>query len=199
MTIAPRTRTLGALALAVTAAFSVLAAPSALAADDPTGKQLLEACNNDSNATCKFHPSGPLDYSVGQMAKVSHQENCTSSPSTLVYEHSGTVGTKNIYGFNFSFGTNVSNGLTAAIATSYQKEWYKESKVTSQLRQDVGPKTAVDIYAGPQITRVHGRWELLFKEPKWGHYYWYLDDTIEGRTSGQQWSFYTQNVRTTKC
>lgn len=198
-----RTTMLGALALAIvataTTALPVLADGPVRATEEPTKMQLLDMCNRMSGAQCKFNPEGPLEYTTGQSTRVGQQDNCTGSNSTLVFEHSGTVGTKTSVGYTIGARSTLANVLELSISGSYGREWSTEEKVTSQLRQEVGPRTGVEAYAAPQLTRVSGRWTMNFPEPVGGHRYWWFDDTINGRTKGQAWAFTTKQVPTKNC
>lgn len=198
-TISRKFTVLAAFALAVSAALiAVPGTASATHQGSPTVQELLRQCNDKKTDYCAFKPNGALQIFDGERMLAGSSTNCTKFNQTRVIRYEASTGTKNSWGVEMSVGTNLFNIFDVSIKGSYQREWSSQDTTADEIRQDVGPRSRVDIYVSKQKSRVSGTWEMHFGRPYYGHYYWYVNGQVEGQTKGQPWHMYAQPVKA-KC
>ncbi|SMD22023.1 hypothetical protein [Lentzea albidocapillata] len=180
-----RTRVLTALALALAATFAAVPAANATHQGSPTTQQLVEHCVWANS--CKFKPSGGMQIFNGPRQFAGSSTNCTDFNQTRVIRYEATTGTKNTFGVEISGGVKLGQIYEASIKASFQREWSWSETQADEIRQEVGPRSRVDIYVSKQQARVAGTWEMQFEDRWYGHYYWYVDGQVEGQTRGQPW------------
>ncbi|WP_020660217.1 hypothetical protein [Amycolatopsis benzoatilytica] len=181
-------RILGALALSVAVAGGVLATPAnAAQAADPTPQQVLRSCG--SAKWCKFHPKGSLIPFLGPAQYIGYHENCSSSEATKVFRKNVSSTTTDRYNIEIGVEAGLEGVLKASVRASFGQEWSTTDETTHEVRQNIGPKKRVDLWAVKHKTRVTGDWEM-WHEKQWnGHNQWYVwDDVVEGQLSGAEWS-----------
>ncbi|MFE0022758.1 hypothetical protein [Amycolatopsis sp. NPDC059021] len=185
------TRKAGILAASLAAVAATAAAPGIAAAstqDEPTVRQLLDQCNQGRTDVCDFHPSGSPQVYRGQYQLAGGATNCSGSNSTRVIRWESSQSTTNSIGVEISANVKIGKSFELGFKASYGHEWTWSSTKADEIRQDVGPRQAVNIYAAPMRTKVRGTYELHFGSPYYGHYYWYVNNVeIDGPDSNPAW------------
>lgn len=186
------------LVAVVTVAVAAVSAPAAAYAEDqPTVTELLNMC--DSVDYCEFHPSGPPVDFRGEYQLAGGAVNCTPSNQTRVIRWESTSSTTNTVGVEISASTKLGKAFEAGVKVSYSYAWTWSSTKADELRQDVGPYSAINVYAGPMKTKVRGTYELHFPYKYRGHYYWYVDNVeVEGPANNTAWDTRTE-ARPASC
>ncbi|KKM47002.1 hypothetical protein VT73_00875 [Rathayibacter toxicus] len=169
-----------------------LSAPFVSAENTPTTKNLLEMCSSGSTDYCTFHPEGDPVVFEEDIAFIGSVENCTGSTSTRVVHYDATSRTSDTWGTDIS--GKLGEIVSASIMYSYRHEFSTTDTKSDEIRQDVKPHSAVNLYISKEKTRIRGRWEMHFGYRYYGHYYWYIHDTIEGQLKGQAWNMRSVNT-----
>ncbi|AZZ55953.1 hypothetical protein C5E08_08715 [Rathayibacter iranicus] len=181
--------------LAVTLAIPVMVtgATSASADDRPTVTQLLELCNKGTPDSCVFHPRRVEIFdSPPQLAGSS--TNCSPYNATRVIRYDALSGTTNTWGVEVNARTKLGEAFEVGVSATVQHQWLWTDTRGDEIRQDIGPRGAVNIWAAKQSTRVAGTWEIHFGSRYFGHYIWYVDGSVTGQVVGQGWEFRTEQV-----
>ncbi|SDK30035.1 hypothetical protein SAMN04487820_106216 [Actinopolyspora mzabensis] len=187
---------LSAAALAMTG----LAAPaSATTEAEPTVRQLLEQCENGNTDLCEFHPSGAPETRRGSYELVGGATNCSEGTSTRIISWQSTRGTTTNVSVTISAGVTLGEVFEAGFETSYERQWSWSTTKSDEIRHELGPNQAVNIYAAPMRQQVTGTYELHFGDPYYGHYYWYVHDvTVDGPQENPAWQTRVES-KTANC
>jgi hypothetical protein len=189
----------------LTAAGLAMAAPSASAEDTPTGRELLDQCDNGTD-TCDFHPSGAPEEYTGAGHQVGETAfNCTPDLQRSTVNWSDTTGESNSFGVSLSAEVGFSEVFKVTIETSYQHTWESSHTEGQATNVDVRPGEKGWIERAPKMQKVHGTYEMHFGDPYYGHYIWYQDFDADGPLPGstgditQHTAAMTDQERTEHC
>ncbi|WBQ04708.1 hypothetical protein [Kribbella sp. CA-293567] len=156
------------------AATTLTAAP-AFAADGPTGRELLEKCDQGTD-TCTFHPYGPPEIFRGDVHQVGDSVyNCTADLQRSTVKWSETTGESNSFGVSVSAEYGFSEVFKVSIETSYQHTWETSSTVGQDDSVDVRPGERGWIERATEMSRVKGKYEMHFPDRYYDHYIWYQE------------------------
>jgi hypothetical protein len=156
------------------AATTMTAAP-AFAADGPTGRELLDKCDNGTDS-CVFHPYGPPETFQGDVHQVGDTVfNCTADLQRSTVKWSETTGESNTFGVSLSAEYGFSEVFKVSIEVSYQHTWETSNTFGQDDSVDVRPGEKGWIERGTQMNRVKGQYEMHFPDRYYDHYIWYQD------------------------
>lgn len=175
-----------------------LAAPGTASANhegNATTRELLLQCNQGRTDKCDFRPNGGISVYNGSRMLAGSSTNCTNFNQTRVIRYEASQGTSHSFGVELSAKTKIGQAYEYGISVSYNREWSWLDTTTDEIRQDVGPRARVIIYAAKQRSRVSGTYELHFRSRYKGHYYWYVNGSVDGQTKGQPWDIRSEQVR----
>ncbi|WP_043569397.1 hypothetical protein [Actinopolyspora erythraea] len=176
---------LSTAALAVT---GLVAPAGATTEAEPTVRQLLEQCENGNTDLCEFHPSGPPEDYRGSYDLVGGATNCSGGTSTRIIRWESTRSTSTNVSVTISANATLGEVFEVGFETSYERQWSWSTTKSDEIRHELGPNQAVNIYAAPMRQKVTGTYELHFGDPYYGHYYWYVNDvTVDGPSDNPAW------------
>ncbi|MFJ4964002.1 hypothetical protein EES43_27780 [Streptomyces sp. ADI96-02] len=193
-----RARWAAVLAAVITGG-SVIAMPSAQAADTrPSDAELLSKCDNGTKF-CVFHPAGDADIVPGEAHQVGDVAyNCTEDPQMSSRTWEDTTGESNTMGVSlrqeleskFPFGPV----FKLAFEESYKRTWASSHTETQTTLLNVPAGEVGWVTRAPRMQKVKGTYELIFKDRFHGKRYWYVPFEATGPTSEQP-SVKTQRSR----
>jgi hypothetical protein len=190
-------RVVAIAAAAVMGTGIALVAPGTASANhegQPTTRELMDLCNRGRTDSCDFKPSGISTFN-GHRQLAGSSTNCTNFNQVRVIRYEASQGTSHSFGVDFSAGSKIGKSFEWSVKTSYNREWTWNDTTVDEIRQDVGPRSRVLIYAAKVRSRVSGTYELRFGSRYKGHYYWYVNGQVEGQTRGQPWDMTAEQVR----
>ncbi|GAA1523500.1 hypothetical protein [Kribbella lupini] len=156
-------------------AATTLTASSAYAADGPTGRELLDKCNNGTDS-CVFHPHGAPETFRGDVHQVGDTVfNCTADLQRSTVKWSETTGESNSFGVSLSAEYGFSDVFKVSIETSYQHTWESSSTVGQDDSIDVKPGEKGWVERATEMNRVKGQYEMHFPDRYYDHYIWYQE------------------------
>jgi hypothetical protein len=168
-------RIAGVLGAAVLCTATTLTAVPASAADGPTGRELLDKCDNGTDV-CLFHPAGPPESFRGDVHQVGDTTfNCTATPQNTTIKWSETTGESNSFGVSLSAEYGFSEVFKVSIETSYNHTW-ETSNTKGQdemIAVPAGEKGWIE--RATEMHRVRGTYEMHFPDKFYDHYIWYQD------------------------
>ncbi|WP_020667292.1 hypothetical protein [Amycolatopsis nigrescens] len=169
-------RVLGAVGSAVLCASVLsLAAPSAQAADGPTGRELLDKCDQGTDS-CVFHPAGPPELFLGDVHQVGDTSyNCTGDLQRSTIKWSETTGESNSFGVSLTAEYGFSEVFKVSIQTSYEHTWETSSTFGQDENVDVRPGEKGWVERSTEMYRTKGQYEMHFPDRFYDHYIWYQD------------------------
>ncbi|MEV8378483.1 hypothetical protein AB0P21_37440 [Kribbella sp. NPDC056861] len=160
---------------ALLCAATTLTAAPAFAADGPTGRELLEKCDQGTD-TCTFHPYGPPEVFRGDVHQVGDAVyNCTADLQRSTVKWSETTGESNSFGVSVSAEYGFSEVFKVSIETSYQHTWETSSTVGQDDSVDVRPGEKGWVERATEMSRVKGQYEMHFPDKYYDHYIWYQE------------------------
>jgi hypothetical protein len=160
---------------ALLCAATTLTASSAYAADRPTGRELLDRCNNGTDS-CVFHPHGAPETFRGDVHQVGDTVfNCTADLQRSTVKWSETTGESNSFGVSLSAEYGFSDVFKVSIETSYQHTWESSSTVGQDDSIDVKPGEKGWVERSTEMNRVKGQYEMHFPDRYYDHYIWYQE------------------------
>ncbi|WP_146077032.1 hypothetical protein [Rathayibacter rathayi] len=167
---------------------TLVIAPAANADGFVSSADLLDRCDKGEPDSCVFHP-GRIE-TVDDAPRVAGSDtNCTNFTSTRVIRYEAITGTSNSWQADINAGSRLGEIFEAGLHGVGHHEWQWTNSAGDEVRQDIGPHSAVTIWASKQSTRVNGTWEIHFGHRYQGHYIWYVNGSITGQVSGQGWDF----------
>ncbi|WP_370948476.1 hypothetical protein AB5J62_13040 [Amycolatopsis sp. cg5] len=188
---------MAAAGLAVIVAAALIPA-AASAEDTPTTRELFDQCNQGRTDLCVFHPTGPAQKYRAPYELVGKSKNCTKNNSTRVIRWESTAGTKTSVGEEISVTVKAGEIFEASYKQSFGEEWSWVKTKADEVRQDIGPHQAVNIYAAPMRTKVKGKFEMHFGSRYYGHYIWYTPEIeVDGPSSDPVWVTRANQVHAT--
>ncbi|WP_331737899.1 hypothetical protein [Streptomyces sp. NBC_01276] len=178
-----RVRRYAARALTMTIAACAVAAAATLpasAADQPT-RQLLMADCASGEGKCTFNSPRLEEAYLGEFRQVSNSLfNCSTSDATQAMTWDDTVGSTDSLGVSVTAGGKIAGIVDLSITASYSHSWSSSHSESSSLNMTVKPGEVGWISRAQVMQKVSGTWQTHYDSPKWGHYYWYFQDTITG-------------------
>ncbi|MFI6150643.1 hypothetical protein [Streptomyces sp. NPDC051109] len=178
-----RVRRYAARTLTTTIAACAVAAAATLpasAADQPT-RQLLMADCASGEGKCTFNSPRFEEAYLGEFRQVSNSLfNCSTSDATQAMTWDDTVGSTDSLGVSVTAGGKIAGIVDLSITASYSHSWSSSHSESSSLNMTVKPGEVGWISRAQVMQKVSGTWQTHYDSPKWGHYYWYFQDTITG-------------------
>ncbi|NXY98359.1 hypothetical protein HYE82_29100 [Streptomyces sp. BR123] len=172
-----------ARALSLTVAACAVAAATSLpasAAEQPTRQQLMADCSS-GEGKCTFNSPKLGEAYLGEFRQVSNSLfNCTTSDATQTMTWDDTVGSTDELGVSVTAGGNIAGIVDLSITTNYSHSWSSSHSESSSLNMTVKPGEVGWISRAQVMQKVSGTWQTHYDSPKWGHYYWFFQDTITG-------------------
>ncbi|MFD5514035.1 hypothetical protein ACFWIB_40975 [Streptomyces sp. NPDC127051] len=170
-------------ALAVMAAACAIASAASVpasAANEPTRQQLMADCGSGEGKCTLNSPKLGKAY-LGNFRQVSNSLfNCTTSDATQAMTWDDTVGSSDSLGVSVTAGGKIAGIVDLSITASYGHTWSSSHSESSTLNMTVKPGEVGWISRAQVMQKVSGTWQTHYDSPKWGHYYWFLQDTITG-------------------
>ncbi|MEU9013844.1 hypothetical protein AB0D12_29575 [Streptomyces sp. NPDC048479] len=169
------------LAIAVAACgTAAAAAPSAAAEEQPTRQQLTADCASDEGK-CTFNSPQLGEAYLGGFRQVSDSLfNCSTSDATQSMTWSDTVGSTDSVGVSVTAGGKIAGIIDLSVTASYSHSWSSTHSESSSLGMTVKPGEVGWISRAQVMQQVSGTWQTHYDSPKWGHYYWFWQDTVTG-------------------
>ncbi|WP_030018587.1 hypothetical protein [Streptomyces monomycini] len=178
-----RTVRYGGRALVLAAAAAGLAAATAVpaaAAGGPDRKQLIADCAS-GEGKCTFNEPVLGKAYLGDFRQVSNSlYNCSTSPATQSMGWSDTVGSTDTAGVSVTAGGKLAGIIDLSVTAQYSHTWSSSHTENSSLNMTVQPGEVGWISRAQVMQTVSGTWQTHYDSPKWGHYYWYVPDTVTG-------------------
>lgn len=176
-----RVKRYAARALTMTAAACAVAVASTLpasAADQPTRPQLMADCGS-GEGKCTFNSPKLGEAYLGEFRQVSNSLfNCSTSDATQAMTWDDTVGSSDSLGVSVTAGGKIAGIVDLSITASYSHSWSSTHSESSSLNMTVKPGEVGWISRAQVMQKVSGTWQTHYDSPKWGHYYWFFQDTI---------------------
>ncbi|UUU38809.1 hypothetical protein [Streptomyces sp. NBC_00162] len=176
-----RVKRYAARALTMTAAACAVAVASILpasAADQPTRPQLMADCGS-GEGKCTFNSPKLGEAYLGEFRQVSNSLfNCSTSDATQAMTWDDTVGSSDSLGVSVTAGGKIAGIVDLSITASYSHSWSSTHSESSSLNMTVKPGEVGWISRAQVMQKVSGTWQTHYDSPKWGHYYWFFQDTI---------------------
>ncbi|MEU2791315.1 hypothetical protein [Streptomyces sp. NPDC007100] len=167
------------LAAAAAGLTAVMAAPAA-AADGPDRKQLVADCAS-GEGRCSFNDPVLGKAYLGGFRQVSNSlYNCTTSPATQSMGWSDTVGSTDSAGVSVTAGGKLAGIVDVSVTAQYSHTWSSSHTEDSSLNMTVQPGEVGWVSRAQVMQTVSGTWQTHYDSPKWGHYYWFVPDTVTG-------------------
>jgi len=159
--------------LGLTSAILALTVPTAAADDEPTPREIIEAC--DAADRCIFHVRGRQTF-PGETHRVGgFAYNCASRAQSQSLSWSDMTGHTNTVGVIVRMGMKFAKTLEAGVENGYQHSWMWTHTETRTDSLWIGPFRAGWIEHAPTMQRVDGTYELHFKRKWRGHHIWYQE------------------------
>ncbi|MCC3768343.1 hypothetical protein [Streptomyces sp. UNOC14_S4] len=169
-----RLAALSTVALGMVAAMALPAS----ATGGPSQQQIVADCAS-GEGKCTFNNPVIGQAFLGDFRKVSNTlYNCSSSPSTQSLDWSDSVGSSDTVGVSVTAGGKIAGIVDVSVTASYGHTWSATHTEGSSMSMTVQPGEVGWISRAQVMQTVSGTWQTHYDSPKWGHYYWYADDTI---------------------
>ena len=165
--------TLGAL----TVGASLMTAPQAFAADNPSVKQLLAACSWADY--CKFHPTSYWTYTGPNHTVGDPVFNCGHKINPMTVSWSDTTSASNNVGVTITLGVKFADTFETEVSVTYGHTWTKSHTDSQSNTVNLDPhwKGWVERGVGKQAAK--GWYEIHFGSRYYGHYIWYVNNYQE--------------------
>ncbi|MEV6397003.1 hypothetical protein AB0M39_19820 [Streptomyces sp. NPDC051907] len=156
------------------------AVPSAAAEEQPTRQELTADCASGLGK-CTFNSPQLGEAYLGAFHQVSDALfNCSSSDATQSMTWGDTVGSTDSVGASVTAGGKIAGIVDLSVTATYNHSWSSTHSESSSLNMTVKPGEVGWISRAQLMQKVSGTWQTHYDSPKWGHYYWYFQDTITG-------------------
>ncbi|MCQ4043404.1 hypothetical protein ACFOSC_02260 [Streptantibioticus rubrisoli] len=180
MTLKPAKRN-AARAVAIAAAscgFVVAATVPSSAADEPTREAILADCESGSGK-CTFNSPQMGEPYLGNFVQVSDTlYNCSTSDTTKKLTWTQKVGSTDSVGVSVSAGGTLMGLVNVSVTATYGHTWTSETSESDEQNVTAKPGEVAWISRAQLMQKVSGEWQTHYDSPKWGHYYWFVPDTI---------------------
>ncbi|MFI6106044.1 hypothetical protein [Streptomyces sp. NPDC051310] len=156
------------------------ALPAAAAGDGPTRQELMADCASGLGK-CTFNEPRIGEAYLGEFRQVSDSlYNCSTSDTTQTMSWDDTVGSTDSLGVSVTAGGKIAGMVDLSVTASYSHSWSSTHSESSSLTMTVKPGEVGWISRAQVMQKVSGTWQTHYDDPKWGHYYWFWQDTITG-------------------
>ncbi|MFJ9406845.1 hypothetical protein [Streptomyces sp. NPDC101393] len=165
-----------------TAALGMVAAMAlpAVADDQPTREQLVGDCAS-GEGKCTFNDPKLDKAYLGDFHQVSNSLfNCTTSDASQSMGWSDTVGSTDSAGVSVTAGGKIAGLIDLSVTATYSHTWTSSHAENSSLNMTVKPGEVGWISRAQVMQKVSGTWQTHYDSPKWGHYFWFVPDTVTG-------------------
>ncbi|MEU5211681.1 hypothetical protein [Streptomyces sp. NPDC020742] len=171
-----RLMALSAAACGLVAAMTLPAA----AEEAPTRQQLVADCAS-GEGKCTFNEPKLGEAYLGDFRRVSNSlYNCSTSDATQSMSWSDTVGSTDSAGVSVTAGGKIADLIDLSVTATYSHTWSSSHTEDSALNMTVKPGEVGWISRAQVMQTVTGTWQTHYDSPKWGHYYWFVPDTVTG-------------------
>ncbi|WP_406472803.1 hypothetical protein [Streptomyces platensis] len=171
-----RLMALSTVSLGLVAAMTMPAA----AEDQPTRDQLIADCSS-GEGKCSFNEPTLGKAYLGDFRQVSNSlYNCSTSDATQSMGWADTVGSTDSAGVSVTVGGKIADLIDLSVTATYSHTWSSSHTENSSLNMTVKPGEVGWISRAQVMQTVTGTWQTHYDSPKWGHYYWYVPDTVTG-------------------
>ncbi|MGA4877235.1 hypothetical protein NCG97_36075 [Streptomyces lydicamycinicus] len=152
----------------------------AAAEDQPTRDQLIADCAS-GEGKCSFNEPTLGKAYLGDFRQVSNSlYNCSTSDATQSMGWSDTVGSTDSAGVSVTAGGKIAGLIDLSVTATYSHTWSSSHTENSSLNMTVKPGEVGWISRAQVMQTVSGTWQTHYDSPKWGHYYWFVPDTVTG-------------------
>lgn len=159
---------------------AAMALPAAAADDEPTRAQLLADCAS-GEGKCSFNEPTLGKAYLGDFRQVSNSlYNCSTSDATQSIGWADTVGSTDSAGVSVTVGGKIAELIDLSVTATYSHTWSSSHTENSSMNMTVKPGEVGWISRAQVMQTVSGTWQTHYDSPKWGHYYWYVPDTVTG-------------------
>ncbi|MFE0380510.1 hypothetical protein ACFW1M_34235 [Streptomyces inhibens] len=173
----------GSRLMAVSAASLGLVAAMAMPAaadDEPTREQLISDCAS-GEGKCTFNEPTLGKAYLGDFRQVSNSlYNCSTSDATQSMGWTDTVGSTDSAGVSVTVGGKIADLIDLSVTATYSHTWSSSHTENSSLNMTVKPGEVGWISRAQVMQTVSGTWQTHYDSPKWGHYFWFVPDTVTG-------------------
>ncbi|MFE7539160.1 hypothetical protein [Streptomyces platensis] len=171
-----RLMALSTVSLGLVAAMTMPAA----AEDQPTRDQLIADCSS-GEGKCSFNEPTLGKAYLGDFRQVSNSlYNCSTSDATQSMGWADTVGSTDSAGVSVTAGGKIAGLIDLSVTATYSHTWSSSHTENSSLNMTVKPGEVGWISRAQVMQTVTGTWQTHYDSPKWGHYYWFVPDTVTG-------------------
>ncbi|MFG2095648.1 hypothetical protein [Streptomyces sp. NPDC048612] len=168
-----------ALSTAALGLVATMTMPAA-AEDQPTREQLIADCGS-GEGKCSFNEPKLGKAYLGDFRQVSNSlYNCSTSDATQSMGWSDTVGSTDSAGVSVTAGGNIAGLIDLSVTATYSHTWSSSHTENSSLNMTVKPGEVGWISRAQVMQTVSGTWQTHYDDPKWGHYFWFVPDTVTG-------------------
>ncbi|MDT0456408.1 hypothetical protein RM550_11735 [Streptomyces sp. DSM 41527] len=168
-----------ALSTASLGLVAAMAIPAA-ADDGPTREQLKADCAS-GEGKCSFNEPTLGKAYLGDFRQVSNSlYNCSTSDAKQSMGWSDTVGSTDSAGVSVTAGGNIAGLIDLSVTATYSHTWSSSHTENSSLDMTVKPGEVGWISRAQVMQTVSGTWQTHYDSPKWGHYFWFVPDTVTG-------------------
>ncbi|MFG2138060.1 hypothetical protein [Streptomyces sp. NPDC048650] len=158
---------------------AAMAVPAA-AEDGPTREQLIADCAS-GEGKCSFNEPTLGKAYLGDFRQVSNSlYNCSSSDATQSMGWADTVGSTDSAGGSVTAGGTIAGLINLSVTATYSHTWSSSHTENSSLNMTVKPGEVGWISRAQVMQDVSGTWQTHYDSPKWGHYFWFVPDTVSG-------------------
>ncbi|RST14391.1 hypothetical protein E2C00_13245 [Streptomyces sp. WAC05374] len=169
-----------AAVVAVVCGAALAGALPASAGEQPTKPELLADCASGAGK-CTFNEPKLGEAYLGAFHQVSDSlYNCSSSDATQSMTWDDTVGSTDSLGVSVTAGGKIAGIVDLSVTATYSHSWSSTHSESSSLNMTVKPGEVGWISRAQVMQKVSGTWQTHYDSPKWGHYYWFVPDTITG-------------------
>ncbi|WNV87895.1 hypothetical protein [Umezawaea sp. Da 62-37] len=164
----------------MSAMFATTAVAPASVSAEPTRKQIVQWCNQNSGS-CGFVPDGAPTTLTGEKKQLTGRTfNCTSEVSTKTLTDSATDGTTDNVGGEVTTGASF-EVFSATFKLSYSKTWQKTRTVTISRQINLKPGEVGWFDRGPALQKITGKFVYQQAKPIDGAHFWFAENvTITG-------------------
>ncbi|MFD8500195.1 hypothetical protein [Amycolatopsis sp. NPDC059657] len=152
-----------------------LVTPLAQADSTPTTCELLDKCNNGTDS-CVFHPASRREFGGRRQHVGRTTYNCSSVNQIQGISWADTDGGSNSLGISIDASMKFAEVYTVSVSATYSHSWEWSHTVTRTDNLNTPAWGVGEIFHAPLMQTVTGNYELHFRKPFYGHYYWYVNN-----------------------